>query len=115
MALLEALGYPYTPEVRYLLTDEVVPIFSAVPRDGDEYLWAVETTFADPDTSPLEQTILAEQSQGEQDASSRPVDSRATQIKGNPKSRLGRPDRRDLPPGRAAALADPVRRARRST
>lgn len=64
VALLEALGYPYTPDVRYLLTDEVVPILSAVPRDGHEYLWAVETPFTDPDASPLEQTILPEQMPG---------------------------------------------------
>jgi hypothetical protein len=64
VALLEALGYPYTPDVRYLLTNDVVPILSAVPRDGHEYLWAVETPFTDPDASPLEQMVLPDQLSG---------------------------------------------------
>lgn len=93
VALLEALGYPYTPDVRYLLTDEVVPILSAVPRDGHEYLWAVETTFADPDTSPLEQTILLEQLAGvsSQDAHRAGVRSQTSGGKsqiGSPKSEI---------------------------
>jgi hypothetical protein len=114
VALLEALGYPYTPEVRYLLTDEVVPILSAVPRDGHEYLWAVETPFADPDTSPLEQTILPEQmtAVSGQDAHRAGVRSQISGGKsqiGSPKSEIANPQslwedligeifRRDEPP-----------------
>ncbi len=111
VALLEALGYPYTPEGRYLLTDEVVPILSAVPRDGHEYLWAVETPFADPDTSPLEQTILPEQMPrvSGQESGVRSQTNEGKSQTGNPKSEITNPSsswedligeifRRDEPP-----------------
>jgi hypothetical protein len=59
--LLEALGYDYHFEVRYLLEGEAVPVLGTERRDGQEYVWLVETPFCGEDDSPLEQGILAEQ------------------------------------------------------
>ncbi len=51
--LLEALGYEYTFETRYLLEGQIVPVLSVVHRDGQEYLWVVETQYPEEDQSPL--------------------------------------------------------------
>jgi hypothetical protein len=51
--LLEALGYAYKFETRYMLEGQVVPVLSVVQRDGQEYLWVVETQFPDEDQSPF--------------------------------------------------------------
>jgi len=59
--LLEALGYEYHFHLRYLLEGESVPILGTALRDGQEYLWLVETPFTDEDTSPLEQAVFREQ------------------------------------------------------
>jgi len=59
--LLEALGYEYHFDLRYLLEGEAVPILGTAFRDGQEYIWLVETPFTDEDTSPLEQAALREQ------------------------------------------------------
>ncbi len=61
--ILEALGYTYHFESRYLLDGMAVPLLGAVKRDGHEYLWLVETVFAGEDESPLEQPLLVEQYQ----------------------------------------------------
>ena len=51
--LLEALGYEYKFETRYMLEGQVVPVLSVVQRDGQEYLWVVETQFPEEDQSPF--------------------------------------------------------------
>ena len=61
VGLLEALGYEYDFDLRYLLEGEAVPILGRALRDGKEYLWLVETPFTDEDTSPLEQAVFREQ------------------------------------------------------
>ena len=55
--LLEALGYEYHFDVRYLLEGEAVPILGAATRDGGETIWLVETPFAEEEDSPLEQAV----------------------------------------------------------
>ncbi len=61
VALLEALGYDYTFELRYLAGKLAVPVLSALLRDGHAYLWIVETPFPgkdelmEADTSPFDQ------------------------------------------------------------
>ena len=59
--LLEALGYGYHFEVRYLLEGEAVPVLGTARRDGQEYVWLVETSFTGEDVSPLEESVLKEQ------------------------------------------------------
>ncbi len=51
--LLEALGFEYKFETRYMLEGQVVPVLSIVQRDGQEYLWVVETQFPEEDQSPF--------------------------------------------------------------
>jgi hypothetical protein len=51
--LLEALGYEYKFDTRYMLEDQMVPVLSVVQRDGQEYLWIVETQFPEEDQSPF--------------------------------------------------------------
>jgi hypothetical protein len=59
--LLEALGYPYQQQVRYLLDGEAIPLLGGVDRDGRPFLWLAETPFAAAEESPLEQSVVAEQ------------------------------------------------------
>ena len=59
--LLEALGYTYAPQSRYLADGAALPLLGAVARDGHDYLWLAETPFVDGDASPLEQMVLAAQ------------------------------------------------------
>jgi hypothetical protein len=61
VGLLEALGYQYQQGIRYLLDGEALPILGTALRDGRVYLWLVETTFTDDDSSPLEQSVLSGQ------------------------------------------------------
>jgi len=51
--LLEALGYEYKLDTRYMLEGQIVPVLSIVQRDGREYLWIVETQFPEEDQSPF--------------------------------------------------------------
>jgi hypothetical protein len=51
--LLEALGYEYKLDTRYMLEGQIVPVLSIVQRDGQEYLWIVETQFPEEDQSPF--------------------------------------------------------------
>ncbi len=64
MALIEALGYPYDRQLRYLRQGEPIPLLAALARDGGEYLWIVETPFAGEDDSPLDQLPVWEQYRG---------------------------------------------------
>ena len=59
--VLEALGYPYNFEVRYLADGTALPVLSTVLRDGHEYIWIVETVFSREDDAPLDQPVIAEQ------------------------------------------------------
>lgn len=62
VAVLEALGYAYTFDVRYLRSGhEAIPVLSTVKRDGREYIWLVETVFALEDDAPLDQPLFAGQ------------------------------------------------------
>ncbi len=61
VCLLEALGYVYQPADRFLLDGSAVPLLCAVERDGQDYLYIVETPFTDPDESPLEQGLVPNQ------------------------------------------------------
>jgi hypothetical protein len=59
--LLEALGYRYSFEIRYINGQMAVPVLGVATRDGHEILWIVETPFAGKDganvddASPLDQ------------------------------------------------------------
>ena len=61
VALLEALGYRYSFEIRYINRKMAVPVLGVAVRDAHEVLWLVETPFAGKDganvddASPLDQ------------------------------------------------------------
>jgi hypothetical protein len=67
VALLEALGYQYSFEIRYLNGQIAIPVLGAAVRDGREILWVVETPFAGKDgamledASPLDQRLFRQQ------------------------------------------------------
>lgn len=61
VSLLEALGYEYRFEARYLRDDVAVPVLGAVRRDGRDYVWLAETVFVEAEESPLDQALLQEQ------------------------------------------------------
>jgi hypothetical protein len=67
VALLEALGYAYSFELRYLNGKLAIPILSGLQRDGRTYLWIVETPFPgndelmDADSSPFDQCLFRRQ------------------------------------------------------
>jgi len=56
--LLEALGYRYEQQLRYLNDNTPLPLLGVVKRNGQDYLWLVETSFVKKeDESPLEQRV----------------------------------------------------------
>jgi hypothetical protein len=60
--LAEALGYPYQANEYELIEGELaVPVLAALVRDGNPYLWLVETPWADEDHEPLKQRLTEEQ------------------------------------------------------
>jgi hypothetical protein len=60
--LAEALGYPYQSGGYELIEgDLAVPVLAALKRDGNPYLWLVETPWADEDNEPLKQHLAEEQ------------------------------------------------------
>ena len=67
VALLEALGYRYSFEIRYINGQMAVPVLGVATRDAHEVLWLVETPFAGKDganvddASPLDQRPFRQQ------------------------------------------------------
>lgn len=61
VALLEALGYRYERQTRFLLDGSPLPLLGCVDRDGHPFLWLAEAPFAPGEDSPLEQMPLADQ------------------------------------------------------
>ena len=57
VALVEALGYHYQPFDRVLLDRTFVPCLADARRDGNDYVYIVETPFCGPDESPLDQDL----------------------------------------------------------
>ena len=59
--LLQALGYDYDLNIHYMADGSAVPTLSTIDRGGHPYLWLLETTFTDPDTTPLDNHLLKAQ------------------------------------------------------
>jgi hypothetical protein len=63
--LLEALGYRYQQELRYLLDGSALPLLGSVDRDGHPFLWLAETPFTPGEESPLEQGVVGMRGSGD--------------------------------------------------
>ena len=62
--LAEALGYDYTSGAYELIeNDQAVPVLGSLTRDGNPYLWLIESPFADEDNEPLKQRLVSPQLQ----------------------------------------------------
>jgi len=108
VAVLEALGYAYDFDVRYLRSGhEAIPVLSTVKRDGREYIWLVETVFALEDDAPLDQPLFAGQyPQQAAPNASRATDDEALTLPDGPwESIVGEIFRRDEPPRWVILLA----------
>jgi hypothetical protein len=56
--LINALGYEVEQQLKFTEDRLALPIFSAVKRDGNEYLWIIETVFWTDDVSIFEQPLV---------------------------------------------------------
>ena len=59
--ILEALGYSYDPTVHYSREDDPIPLLGEAQRDGNPYLWIVETPFTTNDDPALDQPLIPDQ------------------------------------------------------
>ncbi len=64
--LVEALGFPYSPSLQPLDREQSLPVVTALDRDGQPFLWIVDTPFparspSDEDPDPLAATPHADQ------------------------------------------------------
>ena len=60
--LIEALGYPYEPDVAHLEDDTMIPLATRVDRDGHPYLWVVDAPFPpDESSEALDAPLLRDQ------------------------------------------------------
>ena len=60
--LLQALGYPYIPEIEPLDEGEFCPVLLSAKRDGNPFLWVVDAPFpAEDDDDPLDVAPLKAQ------------------------------------------------------
>lgn len=62
VSLVEALGYPYQPEVAFLDNNTACPLVLALERDSNPFLWVIDGPFVEEqDDDPLGATPLREQ------------------------------------------------------
>ncbi len=60
--LAEALGYPYEAGAYETVEEKLaIPVLASLQRDGNPYLWLVETAWGDEDQEPLRQHLLSPQ------------------------------------------------------
>jgi hypothetical protein len=57
---LEALGYVANQVIKYSEDGQAIPVITSEKRDGNEYLWILETVFWSDDTSVFEQPLVLE-------------------------------------------------------
>ncbi|WP_277679360.1 Eco57I restriction-modification methylase domain-containing protein [Gracilibacillus dipsosauri] len=62
---LEALGYKTNQVLKYSEDGQAIPLITSEKRDGNEYLWVLETVFWSDDISVFEQPLVLENNQDE--------------------------------------------------
>ncbi|MBM7572942.1 Eco57I restriction-modification methylase domain-containing protein [Aquibacillus albus] len=62
---LEALGYEVNQVIKYSEGGQAIPVITSEKRDGNEYLWVLETIFWSDDTSVFELPLVLENNEDE--------------------------------------------------
>ncbi|MDQ0231778.1 Eco57I restriction-modification methylase domain-containing protein [Metabacillus malikii] len=62
---LEALGYETKQVIKYSEDGQAIPVITSEKRDGNEYLWVLETVFWSDDISVFEQPLVLENNEDE--------------------------------------------------